>query len=248
MMKTKHRRMIPVLLVVLLWSVSATIGLAAAEEPGRDVQIKRILVKDGEVVVVDEGAAVAEGRRLHRVRVGPDGGVTLPGVKRAFLGVHVIDLTEELRSHFGVAADRGVLVSRVSEGSPASKAGLRPGDLILTIQGEPVRSAGDLRRLIRGKESGSAINLETSRNGTRQTLFANLEEREMTLPPPPGLGPGMILRGERSEEAMKKVEELLADPDLQIRLRSIGDCAGMQERLERLQRRLAELERQLQKR
>jgi membrane-associated protease RseP (regulator of RpoE activity) len=247
MMKA-NRKMIPVLLVALLWSVTASISLAAAEEPGRDMKIKRILVKDGEVVVVDEGAAVVEGRRLRPVMAGPNGRITLPGVKQAFLGVHVIDLNEELRSHFRVPADRGVLVSKVSEGSPASRAGLRPGDIILTIQGQPVRSAGDLRRLIRGEESGSSINLETSREGTRQTLFANLEEREMTLPPPPGLRPGMILRGERSEEAMRKVEALLGDPELQLRLRSIGDCAGMQERLERLQRRLGELERQLQKR
>jgi membrane-associated protease RseP (regulator of RpoE activity) len=246
MMKAKHRRMIPALLVALLWSVPASISLAADEKPGRDVQIKRILVKDGEVVVIDEGAAVVEGRRLHPAMAGPNGRVTLRGVKRAFLGVHVIDLTEELRSHFRVPADRGVLVSKVSEGSPASNAGLRPGDIILTIQGHPVRSAGDLRRLIRGEESGSAINLETSREGTRQTLFATLEEREMTLPPPE-VRSGMILRREHSEEAMKKVEELLADPDLQLRLRSIGDCAGMQQRLERLQRRLGELERQLQK-
>jgi serine protease Do len=63
------------------------------------------------------------------------------------LGVSVLELTDQLASYFGVR--RGVLVTAVTEGSPASRAGLKAGDVITSINGDRVESRDDLVRALR---------------------------------------------------------------------------------------------------
>ena len=102
------------------------------------------------------------------------------GRSGAFLGVGLTDLTPELRSHFGVPDDAGVMVSRVVEDSPAQQAGIEVGDIIALVDSNEVGSARALSRAIGSREEGDTVTLEIWRDGAAQRLSATLEEREGT--------------------------------------------------------------------
>lgn len=95
-----------------------------------------------------------------------------------FLGVQLTDLTAELRAHFGVATDQGVMVAKVVDDSAAFRAGLQAGDIITRIDGESVASSGDLSRAIRSRSEGDVINLEIWRDGLAETISATLDAND----------------------------------------------------------------------
>ncbi len=119
-----------------------------------------------------------EGGHGDHVWVAHGGGHGHHGQKGGFLGVQMTELTPELRVHFGVPDDAGVMVSKVVDDSPASRAGVEVGDVVSAVDGEAVGSGNALARAIRGHEDGEAVQLEIWRGGQVQTLTANLEERE----------------------------------------------------------------------
>ena len=105
--------------------------------------------------------------------------LTAPPVREgAFLGVQMTELSSELRVHFGVPEDAGVMVSKVVDDSPAARAGVEVGDIISAVDGEIVSSGRSLARAIRGHEGGTAVTLEIWRDGQVETLTATLEERK----------------------------------------------------------------------
>jgi S1-C subfamily serine protease len=94
------------------------------------------------------------------------------------LGVSVQELTDQLASYFGVR--RGVLVTAVTEGSPASRAGLKAGDVITSVNSESVESRDDLVRVLRnaaGRRQAEApeITIGITRDKKESTLKATLE-------------------------------------------------------------------------
>ncbi|MER3430452.1 MAG: hypothetical protein C4324_05315 [Blastocatellia bacterium] len=97
---------------------------------------------------------------------------TMPFSRRQ-IGVSVISLTDQLSRYFKV--NSGVLVSEVSEGSPAQKAGLEAGDIIVEADGKPVKQPDDLVSAINAKTSGE-ITLTIVRNGKRQTIKTTAED------------------------------------------------------------------------
>ncbi len=146
-----------------------------------------ILEADGHDVlfIADEHAEGETGesarRRMHRVmkRLGEHGSrVHLRHGGGAFLGVQLSDLTPELRTHFGVPEDVGVMVGKLVDGSPALRAGLEVGDIVTAVDGEPVASASALARAIGGHEDGDTVVLEVWRDGRMEKMSATLEERE----------------------------------------------------------------------
>ena len=94
-----------------------------------------------------------------------------------FLGVELTPLTPELRAHFGVPADRGVMVARVQEDSPASRAGLRVGDIVTGIDGATVDSPWDLGAAVRARAAGEDADLEVWRDGRALDFRVTVEER-----------------------------------------------------------------------
>jgi serine protease Do len=88
------------------------------------------------------------------------------------IGVGITPLTKQLATHFGV--DGGVLVNEVRENSPAAKAGLKAGDIIVETDGKAVRSQLDLIKSINDKKDGS-IQITVFRNGKRQTISVTPE-------------------------------------------------------------------------
>jgi len=88
------------------------------------------------------------------------------------IGVGAANLTKQLAAHFGV--ENGVLVSEVREGSPAEKAGIKAGDIIVEANGTPIKGNGDLVKAINEKKDGD-VNLTIVRNGSRQNISVTPE-------------------------------------------------------------------------
>jgi len=94
------------------------------------------------------------------------------GVKRGMLGVQVQDLTPELAKAMGLETHEGALVSGVTKGSAAEKAGIQPGDVIVGFDGKKVRSSAQLRNLVGLKRVGEKAVIELIRDGRRLTVTA----------------------------------------------------------------------------
>jgi len=98
--------------------------------------------------------------------------------QRGYLGVGLTDLTPELRDHFGVDNDYGVLVNRVEEDSPAAGAGLQVGDIITLVDGKEISGSHQIALAVRQKEEGDLIDLEVWRDGRPTTLTATAAQRQ----------------------------------------------------------------------
>jgi C-terminal processing protease CtpA/Prc len=92
------------------------------------------------------------------------------------LGVTVLPIDHDLAPYFRVSADEGVLVTGVKEDSPAEKAEIRSGDVILSVDGETVRSAEDIRDRIADREAGDKVDVGLVRKGEKMTVSVELEE------------------------------------------------------------------------
>jgi len=91
-------------------------------------------------------------------------------VQRGKLGVSIQDVNQALADSFGLAKPAGALVSSVEKGSPAAKAGLEPGDVILGIDGKTLASAGDLPAAVALKKPGEAARLQVWRQGATRDI------------------------------------------------------------------------------
>jgi len=102
------------------------------------------------------------------------------------LGVMVMSLTPELRKHFGVPEDRGVLVAHVENGTPAASAGIEVGDVIVQVHGQKIDSAPDVLAALADVGKGEHAKIELVRDGKSRTLDATFTDTARTsamLPP-----------------------------------------------------------------
>ena len=100
-------------------------------------------------------------------------------VRRGFLGIYTQEITPQIARVNKIADGQGVLVQEVtSEGSPAAMAGLKSGDIIVSINGQKVKTKRDLIRRIASLPVGSAANIGYVRAGEQRTASVKLEERE----------------------------------------------------------------------
>lgn len=90
---------------------------------------------------------------------------------RAIAGAELFELNPELGETFGTL--EGVLVLNASDGTPAARAGLRGGDVIVSADGKPVTSITSLRRIVEAVKPGGVVRLEVLRRGTRTTVNLN---------------------------------------------------------------------------
>jgi len=117
-------------------------------------------------------------------------------VTRGFLGVSIQDINEELAEKFDLSDTEGALVSQITEGSPAEKAGFAVGDVIVKYDGKPVADTRALRNLVAATLPGSKADVTVLRAGKEKTLtvkVGKLPAGEMTATSRGG--------GEEGEEA-----------------------------------------------
>ncbi|HKL23071.1 MAG TPA: PDZ domain-containing protein, partial [Tichowtungia sp.] len=99
-------------------------------------------------------------------------------VTRAWLGVGIQDLTPELAEYYGIEQSKGVLVTRVYEGNPAAEAGIRPNDLIVSVNGREVSSSRELSRMIAESPIDEKTEIRLIRNGKEKKVAVRLKKRE----------------------------------------------------------------------
>ena len=102
--------------------------------------------------------------------------ITEGKVTRGWLGVTIQNLTPELAKEFGLKKTSGALVTDVFEGSPAEKANLLRGDVILEIDGKNVKDVESLRNMVAQSNVGSTIKLKILREGKKVSLNADIVE------------------------------------------------------------------------
>jgi len=103
------------------------------------------------------------------------------------LGIDAEDLSGQFGTYFGAPEGEGVLVREVNSGSPAEKAGVKSGDVITALNGERIRSLGDLREKLAAKREDKTVKLGVLRNKSEMTITVE-------LPPAPSKRSRMISR------------------------------------------------------
>jgi serine protease Do len=98
-------------------------------------------------------------------------------VSRGFVGLILTDVTPDLQRSLNLPVSRGALVQDVSGDSPAERAGLKPYDVILAVDGRNVFTNDELIRDISGRQPGTIARLDLLRDGRRQTSQVRLTER-----------------------------------------------------------------------
>ncbi|MEW6078056.1 MAG: DegQ family serine endoprotease [Thermodesulfobacteriota bacterium] len=101
-------------------------------------------------------------------------------VTRGWLGVAIQPVSKEMAEYYQLQDNQGALVTDVFPGDPADKAGLKPQDIILTVNGKKVTESRDLSALIADIPVGEKIPIEFMRDGKRKTVTATIAKREET--------------------------------------------------------------------
>jgi len=97
-------------------------------------------------------------------------------VTRGLLGIVIQQLTPDLAKSLGIDASEGILVAQVNEGSPAAKAGIRTGDVVVAYDGKPVTDIGSFRNQVSLTAPGTRKSLTILRDGERKTLTVTIGE------------------------------------------------------------------------
>jgi serine protease Do len=99
-------------------------------------------------------------------------------VHRGYLGVQIKDIENlDLARRLGLQDKNGVLISRVLDDTPGARAGLKDGDVITAINGQPVKNSHDLQSVVLNLAVGKEIELAVVRDGKPQTIKARIEEQ-----------------------------------------------------------------------
>ncbi len=101
--------------------------------------------------------------------------ITKGKIERGFIGVGIQDLTPELKKEFGV--EDGVIVTGLTDGSAAEKAGLKSGDVIVKLDGQPVADGRRLRLMVGRHTPGTEVKLDVIRDGKEKTFTLKLGEQ-----------------------------------------------------------------------
>jgi hypothetical protein len=192
-----------------------------------------------------------------------------PRFSGGYLGVEIVDLTPELREHFGAPREVGVMIGRVEPGSPAARAGLEVADVVIRIGDEPVHDSWGFSGEVSSRDGGEVLAMTLVRDGHERTLEPRLERREReavdvgrwifpptpaipglppvamapAAPPAPGVPPVPPVG-----PALERLGRLLESDDFQEQIRSyqMRIDSEVEKRMHELEGRLKELERRLQ--
>ncbi len=102
-------------------------------------------------------------------------------IKRGYLGVMIQPLTPEAAKELGLKDINGAIVSQVMKNSAAQKAGIKPGDIIVSVNGKPVHSSSDLPYIISSMKPGTKIKMDIIRNKhkiTKEITLGTMPNKE----------------------------------------------------------------------
>ena len=97
-------------------------------------------------------------------------------VERGRIGVAIQEVTQSLAESFGLGKPQGALVSSVEPGGPADKAGIKPGDVLLGVNGKAVDRSAELPPLVAAVKPGSKANFDVWRDGAKRSLAVTVGE------------------------------------------------------------------------
>jgi C-terminal processing protease CtpA/Prc len=165
-------------------STEEAIALVKGHAPGDKVKI--VAVRDGKRNVVTAVLGTREAVEQETEAIKDYYDIKIPRVERIFekftggpggyLGVTVHDMSSDLSPYFGVREGEGVLVLEVLEDTPAERAGLRAGDVIIKVKGEAITDAGELLDEMRGIEPGEKADVTFKRNRETRRVEVEVEE------------------------------------------------------------------------
>ena len=221
---------------IALAGLLATLPLPLAARAGDDLPSRVRVRDDGDTVEVEAARPRARYRRV-------DG--------HAAIGIALIDITPELRGHFGAPGDAGAMIGKVEKDSPASRAGLEVGDIVTSVDGERVSSGWELARSIWRKETGETVKVEVVRNKATRTVNVKVEERSRREG---DLGPGDL--GDFGRDMGRMGRDLGREIRREMRTRPFhfdfdthaqalpprDEVRRLKERVEELEKRLKDLE------
>jgi membrane-associated protease RseP (regulator of RpoE activity) len=214
--------------LALLLAASSTAVSGAGDEPAGKKDKSLVVVEDGDFSDGDEPFVW-----------------TFPGrAGQGRLGVRLLEMTPELRSHYGAPRDAGVLVAEVESGSPAAKAGIRVGDIITRAGGDHVETAADLARAVRHAKTGESLKLEISRDRASVQVTVKVERRRGYAMDLGDLGrdPGRDLGRDLGREIGRHAWAFRDRRALRDRPENLD---RLQEKLEEMEKRLRDLEKKL---
>ena len=113
-------------------------------------------------------------------------------VSRGWLGVVIQEVNKDLAESFGLEKPAGALVAQIQDDGPAAKGGLQVGDVILSLNGQPIVMSADLPHLVGALKAGAKANLEVIRDGKRKNVELTVgaipeEDKDLSMLPKSGV-------------------------------------------------------------
>ncbi|MDP2833358.1 MAG: Do family serine endopeptidase [Pseudomonadota bacterium] len=111
--------------------------------------------------------------------------ITHGGVTRGWVGIEVQEISPEIAESFGLKSTDGALIAGVLRGGPADRAGIHPGDVLIAVNGKPVKDSVSLLNLIAALPPGKIAQLRLLREQTEMQALAKVEKRPAMAKPAP---------------------------------------------------------------
>jgi Do/DeqQ family serine protease len=99
-------------------------------------------------------------------------------VRRGFLGVHIRDLDQEMAKQFGYEGHEGAIIDQVGPDTPASRAGLKSGDIVIALNGKKIKNSAMLRNNVSQNVPGSNVTIKVVRDGREKNIDVRLGSLE----------------------------------------------------------------------
>ena len=163
------------------------------------------------------------------------GKLYMQSATRGHLGMALVDLNEDLAPYFSVKKGEGVLVFSVEEKSPAAEAGIKGGDVIVSVNGTAVGASGDIGGALAELEKGDMVSLDVLRKGVKKSYELEADE---------GIGTSRIFVAPFEQSGIK-IKKAPA-PHTWVEADKGGDDARkLKEEMKALKERLKDLEERL---
>lgn len=140
---------------------------------GELIGINTVIFSGGTGANIGMGFAIPVNRAVHVFREVKEHG----RLRDVWLGMTATDISPDLAVGLDLPTDSGVLVRTIEEGAPAEKAGLKPGDQLLAINGVRVQNRDHANRIIFGSRVGDVLEITVNRRDEIKTFSVKLEER-----------------------------------------------------------------------